>query len=70
MLKRETADFDRFRRDIKKGGRCVIMSAEKYAKAKNEQKYYSHRDFLADMILSESQSDKNKLYAFKKRVDL
>lgn len=53
---------------IKESGRTVLMCMERYAKRIREQKYSCHRDLLADIVLSQKDSD--ELFGFDNRSDL
>lgn len=53
---------------LKKSGRVVIMCEERYAKPMKDQKYASHRDILAELLLEYKGED--QLLNFEKRINL
>ena len=64
----EETDFNEFIRDLKKSGRAALMSNEKHSRPNKDQKYASHRDILADLII-ENESG-YPLLDFEERMDL
>jgi len=59
------AEFIKF---LKNNGNSCLMCMEEFAKPNKPQKYYCHRDFLADFIINNKSED--SLLNFVNRTDL
>lgn len=53
---------------LKNSGKCCLMCMEEFTKPNKSQKYYCHRDFLAEIIINHK--SESSLLNFEKRVDL
>jgi len=61
-------NISEFIKFIKNNGSTCLMCMEEYAKPFKAQKYYCHRDFLADLIIYHKSED--PLLKFENRIDL